>query len=95
MKEFKTKNLNTELMFSESSRSSSASKRVNELKEVITAKQACEILDCHRNTLYKLIEQEGLPSFRLTKGSPHKFRRSELLQWIEDKENSNKILSVG
>jgi excisionase family DNA binding protein len=52
--------------------------------DVISVPQACEILGIHRNTLYKLIEAEQIPAFRLVKGGRWKFRKGELQQWLED-----------
>ena len=52
--------------------------------DVISVQQACEFLGVHRNTLYKLIDAEQLPAFRLVKGGRWKFRKADLEQWLQD-----------
>jgi excisionase family DNA binding protein len=59
--------------------------------DVISAAQACAMLGVHRNTLYKLLETEELPAFRLTKGGRWRFRRSELQSWLQDKEATRRL----
>jgi excisionase family DNA binding protein len=59
--------------------------------DVISTSEACLILGVHRNTLYKLLETEELPAFRLSKGGRWRFRRSELQGWLEDKEAKRRL----
>lgn len=54
--------------------------------DVIAVEQACRFLGIHRNTLYKLIRAREVPAFRLARGGRWKFRRSDLEQWLEDKQ---------
>jgi excisionase family DNA binding protein len=53
-------------------------------RELISVPDACRILGVHRNTLYKLIREGELPAFRLVKGGRWRFKRSDLVQWLED-----------
>ena len=48
--------------------------------------QACNFLDVHRNTLYKLINEGEIPAFRLRTGGRWKFRRRDLEEWLEDRQ---------
>lgn len=55
-------------------------------REVMSVPEACSFLDVHRNTLYKLINEGEIPAFRLTRGGRWKFRRSDLEEWLEDRQ---------
>jgi excisionase family DNA binding protein len=50
----------------------------------MTPKEVAEYLHIHQNTLYKLIHLSEIPSFKI--GSDHRFRRSEIEEWIAEKE---------
>ena len=71
-------------------KSNMATQRVDEktyqASDVMTVVEACEFLAVHRNTLYRLIQHEGLPAFKLSVGGKWRLRRSDLAQWIEDKQ---------
>lgn len=54
--------------------------------EIISVAQACKFLGVHRNTLYKLISEGEIPAFRLTTGGRWKFRKSELEEWLENRQ---------
>jgi excisionase family DNA binding protein len=54
--------------------------------EIISVPDACEFLSVHRNTLYKLITEGEIPAFRLSKGGRWKFRRSDLENWLSDRQ---------
>ena len=54
--------------------------------EIISVAEACDFLGVHRNTLYKLITEGNLPAFRLTSGGRWKFRRSDLEDWVENRQ---------
>jgi len=53
---------------------------------IMSVAQACEFLAVHRNTLYKLIAEGEIPAFRLTTGGRWKFRRSDLEDWLADRQ---------
>ncbi len=54
--------------------------------EMMSVPEASNFLGVHRNTLYKLIREGDIPAFRLIRGGRWKFKRSELEQWLEDKQ---------
>ena len=54
--------------------------------EVMSVPEASEFLSIHRNTLYKLIAEGEIPAFRLTTGGRWKFRRSDLEDWLTDRQ---------
>ena len=56
---------------------------ISDDKEILTLKELCELLQLHQNTVYKLARRGEIPHFRI--GSGWRFRKSELLQWIEIK----------
>ena len=60
--------------------------RGGDTADIIAVADACRFLGIHRNTLYKLIQAREIPAFRLARGGRWKFRRSELEQWLEDKQ---------
>jgi excisionase family DNA binding protein len=59
--------------------------------DIISVAEACEFLGVHRNTLYKLIQAREIPAFRMMTGGRWKFRRSELEQWLEDKQTRARL----
>lgn len=54
--------------------------------DVISVPEACRMLRVHRNTLYRLIRDESLPAFKMTRGGRWRFRKSDLRDWLEDKQ---------
>jgi excisionase family DNA binding protein len=59
--------------------------------EIISVTQACRFLGVHRNTLYKLISEGEIPAFRLTTGGRWKFRKSELEEWLENRQAKREL----
>lgn len=60
-------------------------------KEVIGFKEACELLDASAPTVRRWVHKEGLPHVRLggrVGGKILKFRRSEVLAWLDAKRTS-------
>ena len=57
-----------------------------EARELMSVPEASHFLGVHRNTLYKLIREGEIPAFRLIRGGRWKFKRTELEQWIEDRQ---------
>jgi excisionase family DNA binding protein len=55
--------------------------------DIISLPEACDFLGVHRNTLYKLIQAGEVPAFRMIKGGRWRFRKSELEQWLEDRQS--------
>lgn len=56
--------------------------------DVIPVSEACKFLGVHRNTLYRLIRESGLPAFKMSRGGRWRFRRAELRNWLEDKQGA-------
>ena len=55
-------------------------------RDILTVPEACALLSVHRNTLYRLIQTEGLPAFKLSAGGKWRLRRSDVADWIEDRQ---------
>lgn len=51
------------------------------LKEIINIKEACELTDLARPTIYGLVSKREIPFFK--QGQKLRFKRSELIAWIE------------
>ncbi len=51
--------------------------------EVLTLKELCDLLRVHPSTIYKLLREGKIPSFRI--GSEWRFRRDVILQWMSEK----------
>ena len=62
----------------------------NEAVEVISVTEACRYLGVHRNTLYRLIHEEDLPAFKMSRGGRWRFRRGDLRGWLEDKQGARR-----
>jgi len=58
--------------------------------DVISVAEACGFLGVHRNTLYRLIREEELPAFRMSRGGRWRFRRAHLRDWLEDKQGAHR-----
>lgn len=54
--------------------------------ELLDAEAACKLLGVHRNTLYRLIRTDDMPALRFTRGGRWRFRRRDLLDWIEGRQ---------
>lgn len=63
----------------------------SQTSDIISLGEASQFLGIHRNTIYKLIRAEEIPAFRLTVGGPWKFRRSDLIQWLEDRQERGRL----
>jgi excisionase family DNA binding protein len=51
--------------------------------EVLTLKELCDLLRVHPSTVYKLLREGKIPSFRV--GSEWRFRKDVILQWMSEK----------
>ena len=51
-------------------------------QEVLTVKEVCELLRVHPSTVYKMVRQGKIPSFRI--GSDWRFRRDRIVRWMAD-----------
>lgn len=52
-------------------------------QEFLDTDQTCKLLGVHRNTLYRLIQNDDIPALRLARGGRWRFRRQDLLDWLE------------
>jgi excisionase family DNA binding protein len=59
-------------------------------EDVIPVSEACRFLGVHRNTLYRLIREEELPAFKMSRGGRWRFRRTDLRNWLEDKQGARR-----
>lgn len=49
--------------------------------EIMTLHDVARFLNCHYNTVLRLVHRGKLPAFRL--GSDYRFQRADLKRWIE------------
>ena len=50
--------------------------------EVLTVKGICDLLQVHQSTVYKLVRQGRIPSFRI--GTDWRFRRDLIERWMTE-----------
>jgi excisionase family DNA binding protein len=50
--------------------------------EVLTVKEVCDLLRIHRSTIYRLVRQGRIPSFKI--GKDWRFRKDLILRWIAE-----------
>lgn len=48
--------------------------------EVLTVKEICDLLHVHQSTVYKLVKQGKIPSFRI--GTDWRFRADVIKRWM-------------
>lgn len=56
--------------------------------EIMTLKEVADYLKLAEKTAYRLAAEGKLPGFKV--GGSWRFKREDILQWIEDKKASNK-----
>jgi len=56
--------------------------------EILTLKEVAEYLKLAEKTAYRLAADGKLPGFKV--GGSWRFKREDVLKWIEDKKASNK-----
>ena len=52
-------------------------------QDILTVKELCELLRIHSSTLYKLLRQGKIPSFRI--GKEWRFRKDVITRWLSEK----------
>jgi excisionase family DNA binding protein len=52
--------------------------------EVLTVKELCDLLRVHQATVYKLVRQGKIPSFRV--GNDWRFRRDLVERWMAERQ---------
>ena len=50
--------------------------------DILTVKEICDLLQVHQFTVYKLVRQGKIPSFRI--GSDWRFRRDVIERWMSE-----------
>jgi excisionase family DNA binding protein len=50
--------------------------------QILTTKEVSEMLGVHTSTVYKLIKEGKIPSFRV--GSDWRFRRDQIVRWLAE-----------
>jgi excisionase family DNA binding protein len=50
--------------------------------EVLTVKEICDLLQVHHSTVYKLVRQGKIPSFRV--GTDWRFRKDVIKRWMAE-----------
>lgn len=65
--------------------------------DVVSVRVAATRLDCHKNTVYHLIEAGELEAFRLTPGGRWKIRASAIEEFIQSRQAKQEMrrLSLG
>jgi excisionase family DNA binding protein len=62
-------------------------------QDILTVKELCELLRIHPSTLYKLLRQGKIPSFRV--GNEWRFRKDAITRWLSEKsEGAGKVRKV-
>lgn len=57
-----------------------SAKKNNEQPDILTIREAAQMLGCHTSTLYRLCKTGEVPAFRL--GQSWRFRRESLNGWM-------------
>ena len=50
--------------------------------DILTVRELCDLLQVHQSTVYKLVRQGKIPSFRI--GSDWRFRRDVIERWMTE-----------
>jgi len=58
-------------------------KKDSEIPELLTLKEACEILKCHPNTLRQWDKKGILPAIRIGEKRVRRYRKEDILSMIE------------
>ena len=56
---------------------------INELPEILTLKQACELLNCHPNTLRNWDNQGKIKSIRFGSRRDRRFKKRDILKLVK------------
>jgi excisionase family DNA binding protein len=58
---------------------------VSEVPELLTLKQACELLQCHPNTLRQWDKNGILKAVRIGKRGDRRYKKEDLVKFLEQK----------
>ena len=54
--------------------------------EILTIKEICDLLQVHPSTIYKMVKQGKIPSFRV--GADWRFRKDLIERWMAEKSTA-------
>ena len=60
-------------------------------REVMNIRQASQYLGVNPDTLYKYVNEQKIPAFKL--GNRWRFKKSKLDQWMEEKSSESELKS--
>jgi len=63
--------------------------KANKLPDILTLKQACEVLNCHPNTLRNWVNQGKIEAIRFGSRGDRRFKKEEILKILEGKSHAN------
>jgi len=63
--------------------------KIDELPEILTLKQACEVLNCHPNTLRNWVNQGKIKAIRFGSRGDRRFMKEEIMKILKEKPNAN------
>ena len=62
-------------------------------QDILTVKELSDLLRLHPTTVYKLVRQGKIPSFRV--GNEWRFRKDAIMRWLSEKsEGAGKVSKV-
>ncbi len=61
-------------------------KKNNDIPELLTLKEACEILKCHPNTLRQWDKKDILPAIRIGERKARRYRKEDILSIVNNKK---------
>ncbi len=59
-----------------------ADSKLDKLPDILTLKQACEVLNCHPNTLRKWDDSGFLKALRFGARKDRRYRKEDLIQFL-------------
>lgn len=62
-------------------------KKIEEYPEILTLKEACELLNCHPNTLRNWDNEGTLKAIRFGKRGDRRYKKSDIVSIIHKDEN--------
>lgn len=60
-------------------------KKIEDLPEILTLQEACEVLNCHPNTLRNWDNEGILKAIRFGKRGDRRYKKEDILKIIEQK----------
>lgn len=61
---------------------------IDEMPEILTLKQACEVLNCHPNTLRNWVNKGKIEAIRFGDRGDRRFRKEEILKILKGKRRA-------